>query len=65
MYTGLLHTHNLLRYAVIILLIMALVKSFAGWFGKKEYADSDNKVSLFLLISAHLQLLIGLCSVFY
>lgn len=60
MYTGLLHTHNLLRYAIIILLVLALVKSFAGWFGKKEYTASDNKISLFLLISAHLQLLIGL-----
>ncbi|MEQ8910509.1 MAG: hypothetical protein RIC95_15040 [Vicingaceae bacterium] len=60
MYTGLLHLHNLLRYAVVILLILAVVKSFVGWFGKKEYTAGDNKVSLFLLISAHLQLVIGL-----
>lgn len=60
MYTGLLHTHNLLRYVIIILLITALIKSFAGWFGKKEYTASDNKISLFLLISAHIQLIIGL-----
>ena len=60
MYTGLLHTHNLLRYVIIVLLVLALVKSFAGWFGKKEYTNSDNKISLFLLISAHIQLLIGL-----
>lgn len=60
MYTGLLHLHNLLRYVVVILLIIAVVKSFIGWFGKKEYTAFDNKVSLFLLISAHLQLVIGL-----
>lgn len=60
MYTGMLHLHNLLRYAIVILLIWAVVKSFIGWFGKKEYTAADNKVSLFLLISAHLQLLIGL-----
>lgn len=60
MYTGLLHTHNLLRYVVVVLLILAVVKSFIGWFGKKNYTAGDNKISLFLLISAHLQLLIGL-----
>jgi len=60
MYTGLLHLHNLLRYVVVILLIIAVVKSFIGWFGKKEYTAFDNKVSLFLLISVHLQLVIGL-----
>ncbi|MEX2379248.1 MAG: hypothetical protein WD530_00775 [Vicingaceae bacterium] len=60
MYTGLLHLHNLLRYVVVILLIIAVVKSFIGWFGKKEYTTADNKISLFLLISVHLQLVIGL-----
>lgn len=60
MYTGLLHLHNLLRYAVVILLIIAVVKAFNGWFGKKPYTATDNKISLYLLISAHLQLLIGL-----
>ena len=60
MYTGLLHLHNLLRYVVVILLIIAVFKSFIGWFAKKEYTAFDNKVSLFLLISAHLQLVIGL-----
>lgn len=60
MYTGLLHTHNLLRYVVVILLIISLVKSFSGWFGKKTFSKSDDKISLFLLIGSHLQLLIGL-----
>ena len=60
MYTGMLHLHNLLRYAVVILLVIAVIKGFLGWFGKKEYTKTDNKISLFLLISAHTQLLIGL-----
>jgi hypothetical protein len=59
MYTGLLHFHNLLRYAIIVFLVISIIKSFAGWFGKKEFGASDNKISLFLMISAHLQLLIG------
>ena len=60
MYTGMLHLHNLLRYVVVILLIIAVVRGFIGWFGKKEYTSADNKISLFLLISAHIQFLIGL-----
>lgn len=64
MYTGLLHPHNLLRYVVVILLVTAVIKSFLGWFGKKEYTAADNKVSLFLLISSHLQLLLGLALYF-
>lgn len=60
MYTGILHLHNLLRYAIVILLILAVAKSFISWFGKKEYTATDKKISLFLLISAHLQLVIGL-----
>lgn len=60
MHTGLLHLHNLLRYAIVILLILTVVKSFIGWFSKKEYTSGDNKLSLFLFISAHLQLVVGL-----
>jgi len=41
-------------------LIITVVKSFVGWFGKKEYTPLDDKLSLFLFISAHLQLVIGL-----
>tara|TARA_B110000503_G_C7158103_1_gene418279 strand:+ start:2419 stop:2877 length:459 start_codon:yes stop_codon:yes gene_type:complete len=59
METGLTHLHNLLRYAVVIFLIINVVKSFLGWFGKKDYTAGDNKLSLFLFISAHLQLVVG------
>lgn len=60
METGLTHLHNLLRYAIVIFLVINVVKSFLGWFGKKKYTAGDNKLSLFLFITAHLQLVIGL-----
>jgi len=60
MYTGLLHLHNLMRYVVFILLIIAVFQSLQGWMSKKTYTTGNNKVSLFLLISSHLQLVIGL-----
>jgi len=65
MNTGLLHLHNLLRYVVVILLLITVIKFFIGWLGKRKYTNADNKLSLFLLISAHLQLLIGLGLYFF
>ncbi len=60
MYTGLLHFHSALRYLVLIFLLVTIIKSFAGWLGKKEYSSLDNKLSLFTLIAVHTQFLIGL-----
>lgn len=52
MYNGILHLHNLLRWIILILLIVNLVNVFGG---KKNV-----KLSLYLMISAHLMLVIGL-----
>ncbi len=60
MYTGLLHTHSSLRYIVLLLLIIVVIKSFLGWVNKQSYNNLDNKLSLWLLIGTHLQLLVGL-----
>lgn len=60
MLTGLLHTHSLLRYILLIFILISILKAFSGWFGKKSYLPGDKKVALFTLISAHLQLVVGL-----
>ncbi|MBX2932229.1 MAG: hypothetical protein KF781_09815 [Chitinophagaceae bacterium] len=56
MYTGLLHLHNLLRWIIIILILINIVKAFSG--------NKNIKLSLWLLISAHTTLLIGLYQYF-
>jgi len=53
MYKGLLDLHNVLRWAILILLLIALLQAF----GKKA---GIRKSSLWLLICAHTTLLIGL-----
>ena len=53
MYTGLLHLHSLLRWVILILLLVGIYQAFAKNKGLQ-------KVSLFLLISAHITLLLGL-----
>jgi hypothetical protein len=53
MYTGLLHLHNLLRWVILLLLLIGIVQ---GLMKHKGLA----KTSLFLLIAAHISLLIGI-----
>jgi hypothetical protein len=65
MYTGLLHTHSALRYAVLILLIVVIVQSLLGWINKKPYTSLNNRVGLFLFIFTHTQLLVGLILFFF
>jgi uncharacterized membrane protein len=60
MYNALLVTHSYLRYIVLILLIVLIISSLMALINKKPYTSADNKLSLFLLISTHLQLLLGL-----
>ena len=60
MTTGLLHIHSLLRYILLAMILVSIFKSFSGWLGKKPYLPGDKKVALFTLISAHLQLVVGL-----
>lgn len=60
MYTGLLHLHSTLRYLVLILLVIAVIKAFTSWQGKKEFTAGDKKIYLFTLIATHIQLLLGL-----
>lgn len=60
MYPALLFTHSYLRYIVLILLLIVIVKSLIGWLEKKPFEAGDNKRSLFLMVAAHIQLLLGL-----
>ena len=52
--------HSGFRYVVFILVLLAIIQSLIGWFGKKPYTEANRKINLFALISAHTQLLIGI-----
>jgi hypothetical protein len=59
LYTLLVHAHSGFRWVVLILLVLAVVNAFRKWRGKNAFTDSDRKLNLFALISAHLQLVFG------
>lgn len=60
MYTGLLHTHSGLRYVVLLLLVLVVAKSLVGLLNKKPFEKADEKMTLWLMIATHTQLLVGL-----
>ncbi len=59
MYTGLLHTHSLLRYLVLIFLLVVIVNSFLGFSNKKAFGKMDNMLGLTLFSVTHTQFLVG------
>lgn len=60
MYNGLLHLHNLLRWVILVLIIIAIFRHLSGMNSKRAVNAGDKKIDLFLMISAHITLVIGL-----
>ncbi|QGY43144.1 hypothetical protein GM418_05570 [Maribellus comscasis] len=60
MYTGLLHTHNMFRWLVLLALVLAIVLAYAGWFGKRDWKKTDNITGLLLVIFMDIQFLVGI-----
>jgi len=60
MYTGLLHTHSLLRYLILIFLVLVIALALTGLINKRPFKKLDNTASLYLLIFTHLQMVVGL-----
>lgn len=65
MQSALLHSHSGLRWILLILLIMTIASVFGKRSGKVAFTDGDRKLSLFTLISAHLQAVLGLALYFF
>jgi hypothetical protein len=60
MYTGLLHLHNFLRWIILLLLLIAIFRHMSGMNNKRSINGGDQRVDLFLMISAHITFVIGL-----
>ena len=58
MYNFLLGLHNSLRWIILLLLVINLVRHFMAI--NKPFGETDKKLGLFLMIFTHIQLLIGL-----
>ena len=57
--------HSYLAYIVLAILVLAVINAFGGWLGNKVFTlEKDRRLSLFALILAHIQLLVGLALYF-
>ena len=52
--------HSGWAYIALLLLVVAVINAVIGMSSKKEFTPKDRKISLFGLIGAHIQLLVGL-----
>mgnify|MGYP001156128651 FL=1 len=60
MYTGLKHLHSFVPYILLILLFATLLSAIVNTMKDSEYTKTHEKISLFTLITSHIQLLIGI-----
>ena len=60
MYEAFLKTHSYLRWVVLILALITVIKYLSGWLQKKPFTSSENKISLFYSIAMDIQLIVGL-----
>jgi hypothetical protein len=60
MHNTLLLIHSLLRWAILLAGIWAVLRALLGISGKTPYTGADNKAGLFYMIFFDLQLLVGL-----
>lgn len=60
MYNILLRSHSGLRWVLLAIVLTAIFRSISGISSGKKFEALDDKLSLFSLITAHIQLLLGL-----
>ena len=56
--------HSLLRWAILLFGVLAIIKAAGGLSSNKLYTNGDNKVSLFFMICCDIQFLLGLALYF-
>lgn len=60
MYLFVLTVHNIIRWVVVVVLILALVNAILGWIQKRSWSSSDRKLGFFASIGVDIQIITGL-----
>jgi hypothetical protein len=60
MYGLVLTLHSILRWAVLIVGLAAIIRAFVGWFGNRGWEQLDERLGLIYTSVMDLQLLLGL-----
>jgi len=65
MYSGILQLHDILRWVLLLVFVITLVKYLAGWFGNQTWSKNDNILGIALTSLMDLQLITGLVLYFF
>ncbi len=57
---GLLDLHNFMRWVILVLALITIIRSLNGMNSGKIFTKGDRKTALFLMIATDIQLLLGL-----
>jgi hypothetical protein len=60
MYPTILTIHNIFRWVVLILAVVALFNAYRGWLGRRDWNPADRKIGTFFAISLDIQVILGL-----
>jgi len=60
MNSALLHTHNILRWGVLLAGFWAIYLAYTGMSKKRAWESKDNKAGMWFVLFCHVQLVIGL-----
>ena len=60
MYPIILAIHNIVRWVVVIFAILALVRAYRGWLGKRDWTGADRRAGVFFTSAMDTQVLLGL-----
>ena len=60
MYQIVLAIHNTVRWVILIAGAIAVIRAYMGWFGKRDWTETDRQIGLLFTISIDVQLLLGL-----
>lgn len=64
-YEIVLFLHSWIRWFILVLGIVVIIKAYSGWFGNKPYQKGDNGMSAGFIGLLHLNLLLGLILYFF
>lgn len=65
MYTSVLFLHSWLRWAVLLLGLLALVRAIAGASGRRPWLPADDRAGKFFIIALDVQIVLGLILYFF
>ena len=64
-YPIILAVHNILRWVVLILGLIAVCRAWLGWLGKKDWKMTDRRIGVFFTSAMDAQMLFGLLLYFF